>query len=132
MLLTTSKGIIASWFRLMAMELGVLALLTGCLSGPGESLGPDGSPEQKRIQGMRVEIEGYIASLGDSSFVVYNTTVLVSEFTEIQAEENGGELTFADLLVGMWVELSGAEVNGAVVAERIEVNTREDNDRMVL
>ncbi|MDH3216713.1 MAG: DUF5666 domain-containing protein [Candidatus Krumholzibacteria bacterium] len=116
---TAKKRAKTACFRLLLIELGVLILLTGCRSdavGPGSS-GKGGS---LRIEGDRAEVEGYIQSLSPSRLVVFNTTVLVNDLTEIRAE-HGAHMTFSDLLVGMWVDVRGAFVDGVVVAERIEV-----------
>jgi hypothetical protein len=103
-----------------------LFLLTGVGCGEDSPTGTGGSGGGSiRIDGSRVELEGYIERVGDSELTVYGKAVVVTETTELDGE-HGEELRFEDLLVGMWVEVRGTlRSDGAVIAERIEV---EDDD----
>ncbi|HMB89616.1 MAG TPA: DUF5666 domain-containing protein, partial [Rhodothermales bacterium] len=74
-----------------------------------------------------VEVTGFIEELGASSLTVAGTTFEVNAATEIE-DENSNAIPFADLDIGMQVEVRGEQpLNGPLVATRIEiVDTNEE------
>lgn len=75
------------------------------------------------------EFKGQISSVTDTSFVVSETNVVVSDTLVIEGEE-GASLTLADLQANMWTEVEGTvQLGGTYVAEKVEVENRfEEND----
>lgn len=109
------------------VALVALAVAPGCGGDSPTDTGGGSGGGSIRIDGTRVELEGYIESLGDSDLVVYGYVVVVTAATEIDGDR-GEQLRFDDLLVGMWVEVRGTRRgDGAVVAERVEVDDEHDS-----
>ncbi|MDH3216672.1 MAG: DUF5666 domain-containing protein [Candidatus Krumholzibacteria bacterium] len=83
--------------------------------------------QAKEIEDDRARVEGYIEDVGSSRLIVFATVVIVTPQTEITGEHGAG-LQFSDLLVGMCVDVRGPlNAEGEVVAERIDVEDREDS-----
>lgn len=87
--------------------------------GDGED-GDDGEDEEEEI-----EIEGVIEALGDSTLTVAALTFEITPETTFEGEDDA-EITFADLALGMTVEVEGSVDMGAFVAAEVEVEAAED------
>ena len=113
--------------RILLLVSLALSLLAGVGCGDETPTAPGGGSGTGSIDidGSRVDLKGYIESVGDSKIVVYDRVVLVTDNTELDGP-HGDDLVFGDLLVGMWVEVRGTlRGDGVIVAERVKV---EDDD----
>ena len=76
----------------------------------------------------KVEIKGAIQNLTANTITVFNMTFLVDSTTQI-LDDKKNPLSFADLQVGMIVEIKGRlDAGGALVALRIKVEDREADE----
>lgn len=74
-----------------------------------------------------IEVEGAIEELGDASLTVLGLTFAVTDDTIIEGDDDE-PILFSDLAVGLVVEVHGAEIDGTLVATRIEVEDDFNND----
>lgn len=101
----------------------LLFLLYGC----NDTTSPGGGREGEiKIEGTDVELKGFIESKGAMSLVVYGRDVVVTDSTSIENEYEA-HITFADLIVGTFVEVHGTlQSDDSIVAAEISVDTRDD------
>jgi hypothetical protein len=78
-----------------------------------------------------IEVEGAIESLGDASLTVLGLTFVVTDDTIIEGDDDE-PILFSDLAVGLIVEVHGADVDGTLVATRIEVEDDFNDDEVEL
>ena len=74
-----------------------------------------------------IEVEGAIEELGDASLTVLGLTFAVTDATIIRGDDDA-PILFADLAVGLVVQVHGSDVGGTLVATRIEVEDGVNDD----
>ena len=74
-----------------------------------------------------IEVEGAIESLGDASLTVLGLTFAVTDATVVEGDDDQ-PILFSDLAVGMYVEVHGIDIDGTLVATRIEVEDSFGDD----
>ena len=77
-----------------------------------------------------VEVEGAIEDLGDASLTVLGMTFSVTDATVIRGDDDQ-PILFSDLVIGQFVEVHGADVEGTLVATRIEVEDDRNGEEEV-
>lgn len=75
-----------------------------------------------------LEIHGTVSAVGTDSFVLYGYTIVVDQHTRYESEY-GSSFGFADIAVGMRLEVEGTVVDGGdVLAREVEMESDHDDD----
>ncbi len=102
----------------------LLALVLCAAALAGTFVAP---PAHAQSTGDDIEAEGPITALGDSSLTVGGLTFVVTPQTDIH-DDDDNPLAFADLTLGLFVEVEGFDDGGTLVATEIEVEEDHGGD----